>query len=83
MSYISISMLLLLYSEGTSTLAAFCYFCIHAYMQNCCIKKKRWGPSLQSDYEGWMIAVPIYGCYTPTSLKFGTASGDLAAEVGY
>ena len=40
MSYISISMLLLLYSEGTSTLAAFCYFCIHAYMQNCYIKKK-------------------------------------------
>ena len=41
MSYISISMLLLLYSEGTSTLAAFCYFCIHAYMQNCYIKKKK------------------------------------------
>ena len=43
MSYISISMLLLLllYSEGTFTLAAFfCYFCIRAYMQNCYIKKK-------------------------------------------
>ena len=43
--------------------------------------KKRWGPSLQLDYEGWMIAVPIYRCYTPSSLKFGTTSGDLAANL--
>ena len=47
MSYISISMLLLLYSEGTSTLAAFCYFCIHAYMQNCYIKKNKWSSTMQ------------------------------------
>ena len=45
--------------------------------------KKQRGPSLQSDYEGCMIAVPVYQCYTPSSLKFGTASGGLAAEFGY
>ena len=28
-----------------------------------------------------MIAVPIYRCYTPSSLKFGTTSGNLAANL--